>query len=64
VDRLDRLDRLDTDDILLLRRDDQILADTIPVRKLPFTGGPLLPSGGGLLLLTAAAILAGRIIRR
>jgi hypothetical protein len=57
------------DDELIVQRFEQclagdVLADTIPNRKLPFTGGPLLPSGGGLLLLVAAAVLAGRIIRR
>jgi len=59
----------DRDDELVVQRFEQcvsgdVLADTIPNRNLPFTGGPLLPSGGGLLLLVAAAILAGRIIRR
>jgi uncharacterized repeat protein (TIGR01451 family) len=57
------------DDELIVQRFEQclsedVLADTIPNRNLPFTGGPLLPSGGGLLLLVAAAVLAGRIIRR
>ena len=59
----------DRDDELVVQRFEQcvsgdVLADTIPNRNLPFTGGPLLPSGGGLLLLVAAAILAGRIISR
>jgi hypothetical protein len=44
---------------------EDVLADTIPDRNLPFTGGPLLPFGGGLVLfLVAAAVLAGRMIRR
>jgi hypothetical protein len=59
----------DRDDELIVQRFEQclsedVLADTISDRNLPFTGGPLLPSGGGLLLLGAAAVLAGRIIRR
>ncbi len=41
-----------------------VLANTIPNRRLPFTGGPPLPLAGGLLLLVALAVLAGRIIRR
>ena len=57
------------DDELIVQRFEQclsedVLADTIPDRKLPFTGGPFLPFGAGLLLLVAAAVLAGRIIRR
>ena len=57
------------DDEVIVQRFEQclseeVLADTIPDRNLPFTGGALLPSGGGLILLVAAAILAGRIIRR
>ena len=57
------------DDELIVQRFEQclsedVLADTIPDRELPFTGGPSLPIGGGLLLLGAAAVLAGRIIRR
>jgi hypothetical protein len=43
---------------------EDVLAATIPDRNLPFTGGPSLPVGGGVLLLVAAALLAGRIIRR
>jgi hypothetical protein len=59
----------DRDDELIVQRFEQclsedVLADTIPDRKLPFTGGPFLPFGAGLLLLVAAAVLAGRIIRR
>jgi hypothetical protein len=57
------------DDELIVQRFEQcvsadVLADTIPDRKLPFTGGPSLPFGGGALLLVIAAVLAGRIIRR
>jgi uncharacterized repeat protein (TIGR01451 family) len=57
------------DDEVVVQRFEQclsedVLADTIPDRKLPFTGGPSLPFGGGLLLLVAAVALAGRIIRR
>jgi hypothetical protein len=57
------------DDELIVQRFEQclsedVLADTIPNRNLPFTGGPLLPFGGGLLLVVAAAVLAGRMIRR
>ncbi len=56
-------------DELIVQRFEQclsedVLAATIPDRRLPFTGGPLLPFGGGLLLVVAAAVLAGRIIRR
>jgi hypothetical protein len=56
------------DDELIVQRFEQcisadVLADTIPDRKLPFTGGPSVPFGGGVLLLVAA-VLAGRIIRR
>jgi hypothetical protein len=59
----------DRDDELIVQRFEQclseeVLADTIPDRNLPFTGGVSLPSGGGLILLVAAMILAGRIIRR
>jgi hypothetical protein len=57
------------DDELIVQRFEQclsadVLASTIPDRRLPFTGGPSLPFGGGLLLLVAAAVLAGRVIRR
>jgi hypothetical protein len=57
------------DDELIVQRFEQclsedVLADTIPDRQLPFTGGLSLPFGGGLLLLVAAVALAGRIIRR
>jgi hypothetical protein len=56
-------------DELIVQRFEQclsedVLADSIPDRKPPFTGGPSLPFGGGLLLLVASAVLAGRIIRR
>jgi hypothetical protein len=59
----------DREDELIVQRFEQclagdVLADTIPDRTLPFTGGMPLPFGGGLLLLVAAAVLAGRIIRR
>jgi hypothetical protein len=54
----------DRDDELIVQRFEQclseeVLADTIPDRNLPFTGGVSLPSGGGLILLVAAMILAG-----
>jgi hypothetical protein len=59
----------DRDDELIVHRFEQcleadVIASTIPDRLLPDTGGPLLPLGGGALLLVAAAILAGRMIRR
>ncbi len=54
------MDRLDAEDIQL-RGDDQILADTIPLRELPFTGGvPLL----GLAAIGLAAIVAGSSVLR
>ena len=57
------------DDELVVQRFEQcleadVLADTIPDRTLPFTGGPSLPAGGGMLLLVAGAALALRMIRR
>ncbi len=41
-----------------------VLADTIPDKTLPFTGGPSLPFGGGVLLLVTGAALALRMFRR
>jgi uncharacterized repeat protein (TIGR01451 family) len=55
-------DPLDTEDVLF-RGDDEILADTIPDRQLPFTGGPLLPFAGGFLLLAAAAGIALKLLK-
>ncbi|MCA1688158.1 MAG: hypothetical protein LC714_06125 [Actinobacteria bacterium] len=59
----------DRDDELIVQRFEQcleadVLADTIPEGRLPFTGGPSLPFGGGVLLLVTAAVLVGRMIRR
>jgi hypothetical protein len=41
-----------------------VLANTIPNRLLPDTGGPSLPVGGGALLLVTGVGLALRVIRR
>ncbi len=40
-----------------------VLANTIPNRLLPDTGGPSLPVGGGVLLLVVGTALALRMIR-
>ena len=57
------------DDEVIVQRFEQcleadVLANTIPNRLLPDTGGPPLLFGGGALLLVAVMVLAGRIIRR
>ncbi len=57
------------DDELIVQRFEQcleaeVLAGTIPEGRLPFTGGPSLPLGGGMLLLVTGALLIGRVIRR
>ena len=59
----------DGDDEVIVQRFEQcleadVLANTIPNRLLPDTGGPPLLFGGGALLLVAVMVLAGRIIRR
>ncbi len=57
------------DDELIVQRFEQcleaeVLAGTIPKGELPYTGGPLLPVGGGALLLFTGVALALRMIRR
>ena len=57
------------DDELIVQRFERcleadVLANTIPEGRLPFTGGPSLPVGGGALLLVTGAALALRMIRR